>query len=152
MKPRTAGISVFIYDEDKHIKENELQLNLTETTVNGTLPAESLHQDLREDQQFFWVEMGDIMLFASLIFDGLTGAMQEKIRAQNQEQKQRKIVTPLVMMSTLNSYASIGKIFKCNNTRNLELDTVENSRNFRQFQNIFHSLIHNFVSVIFECS
>ena len=62
--------------------------------------------------------MGDIMLFASLIFDGLTGAMQEKIRAQNQEQKQRKIVTPLVMMSTLNSYASIGKIFKCNHTIN----------------------------------
>ena len=126
MKPRTAGISVFIYDEDKHIKENELQLNLTETTVNGTLPGESLHEDLREDQQFFWVEMGDIMLFASLIFDGLTGAMQEKIRAQNQEQKQRKIVTPLVMMSTLNSYASIGKIFKCNHTLNLELHTVCN--------------------------
>ena len=127
MKPRTAGISVFIYDEDKHIKENELQLNLTETTVNGTLSAgESLHEDLREDQQFFWVEMGDIMLFASLIFDGLTGAMQEKIRAQNQEQKQRKIVTPLVMMSTLNSYASIGKILKCNHTLNLELHTVCN--------------------------
>ena len=83
--------------------------------MNGTLSAgDSSHEDLREDQQFFWVEMGDIMLFASLIFDGLTGAMQEKIRAQNQEQKQRKIVTPLVMMSTLNSYASIGKIFKCN--------------------------------------
>ena len=103
---------MFIYDEDKHIKENELKLNLTES-INGTLSSnEGTHEDLREDQQFFWVEMGDIMLFASLIFDGLTGAMQEKIRAQNQEQKQRKIVTPLVMMSTLNSYASIGTSFK----------------------------------------
>ena len=95
--------------------------------MNGTQSlGENLHEDLREDQQFFWVEMGDIMLFASLIFDGLTGAMQEKIRAQNQEQKQRKIVTPLVMMSTLNSYASIGKIFKCNHNLYVELHTVCN--------------------------
>ena len=82
----------------------------TDGIDGSSLNTTSDYGTLREDQQFFWVEMGDIMLFASLIFDGLTGAMQEKIRAQNEEQKQRKIVTPLVMMSTLNSYTSIGKI------------------------------------------
>ena len=47
------------------------------------------------------------MLFLSLVFDGLTGAIQEKIRSKNKSENKRKIIMPLVMMSTLNAYASV---------------------------------------------
>ena len=72
------GISVFIYDEDKNIKETELQLgNSTKNmSVDFSSAKNETSGELREDQQFFWVEMGDIMLFSSLLFDGLTGAIQ----------------------------------------------------------------------------
>ena len=97
----TLGIAGFVYDEDKNIKENEIELS-NSTDYNSTMTAE-----LREDETFYWVEIGDIMLFMSLVFDGLTGAIQEKIRSRNKEENQRKLVMPLVMMSTLNGYASI---------------------------------------------
>lgn len=95
----TLGIAGFVYDEDANIKANQ-------TKQNSTLSGED-SEELREDETFYWVEIGDLMLFISLVFDGLTGAIQEKIRSQNKAQNQRKLVMPLVMMSTLNGYASI---------------------------------------------
>ena len=105
------GISVFIYDEDKNIKKNEpdLQSLNTNLTSGWNSTSDTSSNSLREDEQFFWVEMGDIMLFSSLIFDGLTGAIQEKIRAENKNKKiqKPKLIISLIMMSTLNSYASL---------------------------------------------
>ena len=81
----TAGISIFIYDEDKNAQ------HVTE------------HADIEQRLLYF----GDALLFSSLIFDGLTSAFQEKIRAKSKASGASETFMPLEMMSTLNAWASV---------------------------------------------
>ncbi|CBY07257.1 unnamed protein product [Oikopleura dioica] len=74
----TAGISLFIYDEDSNIEKDEQKI----------------------------VYFGDLLLAISLVFDGVTSAFQEKIRNDLKDEPKTNL-SSIELMNTLNTWAAL---------------------------------------------